>query len=324
MSTSDELPPLFGASLSELLGGAVPDEPRASCSSCAMCAPAGEPVSEGNSWFDPVGKCCTWVPELANYLVGGILADEDPLSAAGRASVLARISAGAATPLGLVRTAHERAPGDDVGEAGAPRCPHLVERDGQGQCGIHRHRGSGCATWFCKHERGERGRALWSAAHRYGAALESALAQHCLLQLDLADGEWGQWRGREVDFYRACAGVVARVPLDQVRALGGSQLRMAAQLVRAAAAAWDAPLPPLRTARLRVLSVSGDRCLVESYSRTDPLELSGALLGLLRHFDGRPVAETLAAIAADENVEIEEGVVRRLADFGVLLPAGEP
>jgi hypothetical protein len=306
-------------SLAELLGGAVPDEPRATCTSCAMCAPADEPRTDGASYFDPIKKCCTFIPELANFLVGGILGDQELVE--GRASVLARIAAGAATPLGLIRLPGDPAPGDDVGDAHAPRCPHLVARDGQGVCGIHRHRGSACVTWFCKHERGEKGRALWSAAHRLGAALEATLARHCLLQLGVDGEDWGSWRGREADFYLACAGVASRLSPDELGALGGPPLRLAAQLVRAAAAALDAPLPALRPAPLRVLSVAGESCRVEAYSRYDPLELSSTLLGLLRHFDGRAVADALAAIAAEEDVEIEEGVVRRLADFGVLLPA---
>ena len=43
----------------------------------------------GDLQFEPSTKCCTFLPELPNFLVGAMLADTDPAAAEGRASVIA-------------------------------------------------------------------------------------------------------------------------------------------------------------------------------------------------------------------------------------------
>src|SRR5262245_52393001 len=90
------LPPLYAGWMDSLLGGAIPAEGRATCSSCAMLPPAGAAVEGSDHFFSPATKCCTYLPQLANFLVGRILGDQDPdpSAAAGRASVEARIDAG--------------------------------------------------------------------------------------------------------------------------------------------------------------------------------------------------------------------------------------
>jgi hypothetical protein len=306
------LPRFVADALATVLDGPPPRESRATCSDCAMCSAPGEPAAEPA--FDPRVKCCTQTPELANHIVGRILSDDDP---EGRASVLRRIAAGAATPLGLGRTRAEEA-GEVSGDA---RCPHLVDSEEGARCGIHRHRSSSCATWFCKHDRGETGRAFWAAAHRFLSSVENGLARHCLLALNVDPEDWGPWRGRESDFYRACATEAAGVNRPELLSLG-PEVRIAARLLdRAARQLAPAPLPPLRVAPLRVRGVFGDVCRVESYSRYDGLDLSTLILQLLRYFDGREVGEVLRDIAAREEVEVEEELVRMLLDFRILVPA---
>src|ERR1700719_3036940 len=91
------LPPLQERWMSDLLGGAIPAETRATCDDCAMC----NHLEPGVESFDPGVKCCTYVPVLANFLVGQVLADPDDRTAVGRASVEARIAKRTAvTPLG--------------------------------------------------------------------------------------------------------------------------------------------------------------------------------------------------------------------------------
>ena len=150
------LPPLFAGWMDVLLPGPIPAERNATCDRCAMLPPT---PSEGETGFfySPSTKCCTYLPELANFLVGRILSDGDPEAAAGRATIEARIAKGVGvTPLALHRT-----PGTTLLYRASPgslarpsRCaaPHYLE-DG-GRCGVWRHRESTCATWFCKYGRG--------------------------------------------------------------------------------------------------------------------------------------------------------------------------
>ena len=95
------LPPLYAGWIGTLLDGPLPSEPEATCERCAMLPAEGAPAAE-RLYFPPEVKCCTYVPALPNFLVGRILADDDPALAAGRASVERRIDARlGVTPLGL-------------------------------------------------------------------------------------------------------------------------------------------------------------------------------------------------------------------------------
>src|SRR5262249_37312591 len=54
--------------------------------------------------FDERTKCCTFFPDLASYHVGGLLLDEDPTMARGRAKVAERVRAGVnSSPFGVGR-----------------------------------------------------------------------------------------------------------------------------------------------------------------------------------------------------------------------------
>src|SRR4051812_29785332 len=128
------LPPLYARWLEELGCGPLPEEREATCSDCAMCSDDPHAVGE---FFDPHTKCCTYVPELFNFLVGRVLADEsaDPVARRGRKSVVKRIrDADGVTPLGLGRPrAHlslYRQSSDAFGHAQSMRCPHYVDEAG--------------------------------------------------------------------------------------------------------------------------------------------------------------------------------------------------
>jgi hypothetical protein len=359
---SQLLPPLHARWVGELLGASVPPESEATCDDCAMRPPPGEAATDAH--FDAKTKCCTYLPVLRNFLAGGVLrdplADTDAAAAHGRATLRARIAArDAVTPFAVERpAAYSFAYGTRgaFGHSAGLRCPHYVE-DGE-RCGVWRHREATCATWFCKHVRGNVGARFW----REGVELllgtaERAVAIHCILQLGVgddalgallprlaelggsvpsaagADGRvdedryralWGSWAGREEDFYRACAEIAASLSWRDVLALGGAPLAARAQLARAAHArllSSDVP-SHLRAAPVEVARWEGGTVRLRTYSRYDPLDVPRALLDALPHFDGRPTADAVRAAAA-AGVVIDEETVRTLVDFEVLVPPGE-
>src|SRR5947209_14647397 len=93
-SSAMALPPLYAAWMDQLLAGSIPEETEATCSDCAMCTTGSGQASVSPFFFDPRTKCCTYIPQLPNFLVGRILADDDPAFAAGRATVEARLRTG--------------------------------------------------------------------------------------------------------------------------------------------------------------------------------------------------------------------------------------
>src|SRR3954454_5365908 len=79
------LPVLYRPLLPAFFDTEAPAEEKATCGSCAMCPPPG---AEGDgAYFRPDVKCCTYHPRLPNYLVGALLADDDPALAEGRRRV---------------------------------------------------------------------------------------------------------------------------------------------------------------------------------------------------------------------------------------------
>jgi hypothetical protein len=359
------LPPLYDRWMRQLLGAQVRGEPRATCDDCAMCATPGEETAAGTLFFNPRTKCCTFIPLLPNFLVGRILADDDPHPAAvhGRASVEARVASGQMVlPLGLGRTPAQTAMYHHrpiaFGQSEALRCPHYLEEGGL--CGVWRHRDATCATWFCKYERGEVGRIFWLRVFRLLQAAEQALALHCALELGLGPAElhtllavmdptpgggappsrpdgtsapavartiWGRWHGRERELYIEAGRIVDGLSWADVRALAGPLVRAHEGLVRDAHAQREArvlPPGPLRPGDLRGATLDPDRAHLTGYSTLDPVTMPRALFDALARFDGKHTTkEALRLIAAEEGLDVDDAVILRLLDFGVLADAGK-
>jgi hypothetical protein len=345
--------------MESLLSDPLPTEAKATCSNCAMCDGQGEKQNKKLVFFDPHVKCCSYLPHLHNFLVGRVLLDEDPASAAGRTTVQERIRRRiAVTPLGLepnraFSLLYEHSY-PAFGRAHALKCPHYLESTGG--CGVWRNRESTCATWFCKHERGAEGQALWRRyLHCLLAAVETELSRWCLLQLRLGsaalghilapplkddheameshelDGKedpeeyrknWGDWCGREEEFYMACAGLVSPLTWDQVLAVCGTEVHGLTSLLQEALRDYAAkPLPPrLKAGSFELVQISRETSRVVSYSEFDPIEVPNPVLGVLRYFDGKATSEVLEEIKQTEGIDLEADLVRKLADFRLLVP----
>ena len=357
---ADLLPPLYQRWMTALLGGPLPEETAATCHDCAMCAKPGDNPAAG-TYFDPRVKCCTYLPELHNFLVGRVLADASPEAARGRATLEARLASGSVvTPLGLgVPRAHavkyQEGASQTFGHSLAMRCPHYLEEDG-GRCGVWRHRNAVCATWFCKHVRGAVGLGFARTLLQVLSTVEKSLARWCVARLELGDDAlarlfppprqghaatplgvgfegaiepedrralWGRWLGRERAFFLECARRVSALSWPEVVALSGPELELESRLCRAAYRRLRSTRVewPLAVGNLDLQNLGREGAHAVSYLDTNPLELPAAVLEVLPYFDGRPKRTVLAAIRRDKGVEVADDLVRRLCDFEVLVPA---
>jgi hypothetical protein len=358
------LPPLYDRWMRALLPAPIPHEPHATCDVCAMCAEGADAKPAASMFFDPGVKCCSYTPILANYLVGRALVDPSPDSGAGRASVTARIRAGVGvSPLGLqqpptYRVLYEQTAPATFGRSLSLRCPHYIDEHG-GRCGIWRHRSSVCTTWFCKHERGALGERFWMALHHLLSRAEHALAQWCVVELDIGDealakvvraaklaaqvrstpytlddvsgadaaGDmWGRWSGRELEFYEACAAMVERLAWPEVVAIAGIEVRALERVVLAAFADLVSETLPERLvlAPVQIVDMQPESCRVKTYSLTDLLDLPRALFETFRYFDGRPIAAVLEDIETSEGIRLDPALVRHLVDFRILVGPETP
>ncbi len=348
------LPPLYARWMDAHLGGHIPEETRATCTNCAMAPPKGEPMGPGQ--FDPTTKCCTYVPRLPNFLVGAVLADEDPETAPGRATIEGRLLAGVGvSPLGLARPPawelvyrHGVVRSDSAfGRTRSLRCPHFLP---DGRCGIWRHREGVCTTWFCRHDRGAVGFAFWEALGAFLNVLERALSYDAVLALGL-DGEalrrvvdgppavdgpaldghqsaavrrrtWGVWYEQERELYVATAARIERMNWEEVRRAAGPEAEAHGRHVREAweALVWRTIPERLRLVTLGSLTIGPEIAAIVTHRGYDPIEVPSRLLPLLARFDGRPT-DLVRDELAREGAPIDTALVQRLVDWEVLVGA---
>ena len=208
----------------------LPAERWATCASCHKVA-LGE--------FRSDCQCCTYFPQIPNFMLGLALADD----VAGPA-VREVIAAGHATPQGLLaspvafRGAVEMEARESFGNDSARQC-FFFEPDTR-NCRVYAYRNSVCSTFFCDNDHGDDGAAAWArlqglmgrieiglshwAMGEVGLAAADYLARLDALAEDVAkassaegswsttalDALWGEWRGREEAFFVACAEAVTR------------------------------------------------------------------------------------------------------------------
>lgn len=352
-SSEAALPSLYAPWLRAVAGGPVPRETVATCDACVMLPDEGSPKDA--TFFLPAVKCCAFQPTLPSFLAGGILADADPRMALGRTALEKQIERRVGVvPRGVMSGAvfgllYTHTP-NVFGRAPALKCPYLA--DG-GDCGVWRHRPGVCATWFCKHVRGETGFRFWRLSDKLFRAVESDLAIWCAAEMNAGSAElggldpdaagrpdvselggpldsaryrevWGEWEGREREFYRACAKLVEPLDWDEVLGICGPSVRVLAQLVRDAYEhlASEAIPERLRLGSVALASAENGKYRVMSYSPYDPVMVPEQLVGALSYFDGRPTEDALTAILAERNISVDLRLVRRMVDFGLLKAEG--
>lgn len=333
----------------------APREEKATCASCAMCAPAGG-AADGVTYFRPDAKCCTYHPVLPNYLAGAVLADERGDMAEGKRRIREKIAARTGVSPQwiapsrktdvLFRAARQSA----FGRSLTLLCPYF-ERE-QHTCTVWRHRESVCTTYFCKHTRGADGQAFWQNLRWVMTWVEAALSGLAARSLipghqeprptsgdmtleELEDRPptlarysalWGEWAGREEDFYVRC--------FEHVRALGRERFEAIlrdpepAHRLAELGARHEAMLHPTLPERLvpnpaLESAETADGVLVTSYSRYEPLLLTRDLFEVVRAFgEGESVADVRRRLARDHGVELPDELLVGLWQFRVLVTPG--
>ena len=349
-SLRDMLPDLYRAFLPAFFDHEAPREEKATCASCAMCAPAGTPAEAATAYFRPDLKCCTYHPRLPNYLVGALLCDDSPELAEGRRRVERLIATRiGVTPRWLApprktRVLYFAARRRGFGRSLLLRCPYYEEQGGL--CTIWRWRETDCSTFFCKYSAGAEGQTFWRGLNGYlhdvqrvlTAEAVAAVAPH-LGEPDVQPGEmtlddledrpphdyatfWRDWEGRELDLYRACYRHVLALDGARFEALIAGDAADGLAVVRDAAARIDTPtlphhlvLGPDLTAQPR-----DGGLLVSTYCDYDPLMLSPALYEILQRFTADvSVAQVRAHLVEEEGVELPDSLLLMLHQMRVLV-----
>lgn len=226
-----EFPQLYNKFLDPFFEQEIPTESYATCNDCAM--KCGTPKVQA---FSPKLKCCTYFPKIPNYLIGAILDDQSRELEIGhkRVSDLVKEKIGV-TPFGLFppkkySLLYTQGEGT-FGNSTSLLCPYYIKE--LGSCSIWKYREAVCSTYFCKHVLGTKGKYFWDRLRDYMIFVQGILSLFAIRQLGLnawysdnmfnrhislqrlnanemdnlpLDKEeynsyWGDWAGREVDFF---------------------------------------------------------------------------------------------------------------------------
>lgn len=310
----DGLPPAIGAIVPELRGLPAGE----SRSTCATCALAPERMSEAARAFAFTAgeRCCTYHPELANYLVGRALAR------GGRGAELVRsrlANADGVTANGIGPDAgwRERKATSAAGFGRDPalRCPYWS--GGELACAIWPDRNAICRTWFCRCEHGGASRRRWHGARAAVTATERALAAHCVEVGEppgarSAVAEWERW-------YRWCA--------ERVESLSDAEVEVIATGVGPARAAFSGALAEQVSALADVVVAEISDIAVDArgnlavcgYSSHDPIDAPAELLDFIDALDGARTWRAAAGLAG-----IGDELVAELHRIDALRPPRSP
>ena len=330
------------------------EEKRATCNNCAMCD-HGQVAPVAMDYFEPSAKCCTYYPTLANYLVGGILADQSEERAEGRRRIRERIAkrisvtphyVGAPRKYSLLYAAAR-----DSGAFGRSKtllCPYF-DGSNEHSCTIWQYRDAVCSTYFCKHNNGKPGYLFWETLKGYLSHVERMLARSVAMTIDrdlqqpsmdlaqltveeLEDrapndadyARWGKWVGREEEFYITChvraMAVKPKDFADHVDDAAQGRRYTAELQERYELIGKQAVLPAnlVLAPGIRKRD-AGESVVVTTYNSYDGFSVEKELYEVLGKLDPtQTLAQNLKRLDEDEGIQLAPELLQYLFTHGVL------
>lgn len=358
MKIYDDLPALYRNILPEFFAQEIPIEEMATCDDCAMCQKPGTQPVPGIQYFKPDVKCCSYYPKLSNYLVGGILSDPDPGLEEGRRRIRKRIANRVAvSPQALYfpkryRLMHKHGMPQSFGRSSAMICPYYVHE--AGSCSIWKYRDSMCSTYFCKTVAGNEGQNFWKVLRTYLGHAEGSLCWYPLYKMnwdvestwdyfydiesstlqpedldetpppdDVYKKIWGDWVGREEEFYRESYRIVSELTRDEFDRIVGITGNVILNWLKDKYKDVMSPKIPavlFKNPQLIAIPMTDG----ESYSiRTDVgfFTIMSALNDILNYFDGVRTTEEIKKIVLEEyQDELSDELIQSMYFNRMLLP----
>ena len=354
----DYLPPVYRKLLPGLFDAAIPRETRATCEDCVMCAKGAMPPGKDpleRKFFSPSTKCCTFHPSLPNFLAGAVLASVEPGMEEGRRRLRAKIERGiGVTPRGILAprkysVLYEQG-SEFFGRSEAMLCPYYD----RGNCTIWLHREAVCTTYFCKYERGVEGKELWDELKRYLGVAELKLSLFAVTRLEQRPDRlariwdiwehkgpvtheeieerdisperrseiWGEWAGREEEFYLECHRTIEALDRASFEGLIGVDERFQrAKLEVSIAKVISGELPARLRKNPELKAVRAGENYLCSVTRVgDAFEVNGLIFPLLEAFDGtQGYQSVLDEISREKKIMLPLEIVTKLYHLGLLV-----
>ena len=348
------LPPVYQDMVGDVFDRPKVNETRANCAQCSMCN-WGQPSPVPMDYFNKETKCCTFFPQLPNYLVGAILADPSPEMAEGKKRIREVIANRMGTlPMSLNRprkmTFLMSNYGEAFGRARSLLCPYFNTESPEYACTIWNHREAVCMTYYCKYDGGQRGFEFWAALKEYLFFIQRILSQVVTERIDPTvkepafkpmyvsaedmddkppkDAEyaawWGSWVGREEEWYLKCHEWVKGISRADFKKNADETKEGQKYLGRVMAAyeKLDNKILPASLVRNSMMKEAhaGEKVVVTTYSRYDSLALDKELYDVVGLFKADlSLQENLDRLAKDEGIELAPELVEYLYAAGILV-----
>jgi Fe-S-cluster containining protein len=186
MKLKYQLPRVYERLLPKDILAMEAQETKATCETCIMA----KPKNKREIFYENHLKCCTFHPFLPNYVVGAILSEESLAAPSALSNIRNKIQRREySLPLGIVappsyQVAFNSKKDNEFGRREEWLCPYFnLEKQ---NCGIWRHRGAVCTTFYCQSSFGSKGLKFWDGLSNYITYVEMALMEEALVMLDFS------------------------------------------------------------------------------------------------------------------------------------------
>ncbi|MCG8416349.1 MAG: hypothetical protein MJE77_00235 [Proteobacteria bacterium] len=299
------------------------EESRADCRRCVM-SPAVSGDSLDTPWaFHPDARCCTFHPALANFLAGQALrrGGRSARAIAGRVAEATGVSAWGIRPSAAWLEHYNNNADDRFGRDLALRCPYWV--GGDHACGIWSDRPSTCRTWYCKHDRGLAGAAVWAQLQRALAHVENLLADLCSARGQppvhpARPDEWLVW-------YRWCAEYIETADRDDLIAVADPALAEARADLLTIARRPESEIADVVVPSVESTWVEQGGIRISGYSRYDTIIAPRSIFVFLSGLDGTSTwRQAQAEMAKQGHEPVTDEIVSELYRIGAIEAPGSP
>jgi hypothetical protein len=345
---STKLPAIYFRIIPEFLELEYAEETIATCENCNLCK------SKQSPYIDT--KCCTYQPYLANYLVGGVLVDIDPSLSKGKEIIKEQILARkGVTPYGIIPShdyiKRERAlksidfwkvPKEEMTK-------QLCSYYDDGNCTVWKYREHLCVTHFCSSVGGSKGKEFWKTIDNYLKMAETSLSQYAMLKLEwdvlnfktkrintddfkLEDENgniidenysalWGEWEGRELEFYKQCFEIVNEIDSNTFQKITGIQREiLEAAIWKSNAIYLENLLPQKMILHPDIIQTSAEENQIVLTLEKQTVKIPVVIYPLVKAFNGARLTSEVFHLGYNIQFSMNE-IVDELWEKGLLIKA---
>lgn len=344
MLLKEKIPSLFHLLCPELIKLELPKEIIADCNNCVLCRSPHSPYINT--------KCCSYHPYLSNFICGAILSEDGQYQ--GQEKILEKISKRlGVTPYGIIPPLSyltEKQVLDSPDFWLKPQ--YLLEKqlcpfyDGS-SCSIWSYRDHLCSTYFCSSIGGLSGKKFWMTVNEYLKLMQTVLERysmisvgwlaHLIIPEPLSSKEifwedkngvvfednykklWGDWIGREADFYKSCYKIISSTDENTFKQLSGRNGEtLLSKIVEAHKILTDNILPDFLILRTDLIykELDNGRLLIRADDTS--VEIPQLLFTLVKAFNGERTTKEVYNLGYDVLYIMNE-LVDELFSKGILV-----